>query len=54
MAIGLGFLRAVNAIESDLDLFVGIVQNGDGIAVGDVDDLCVEVSVGERGNKNQQ
>jgi hypothetical protein len=35
---------AVNAIETNLNLFVGVIQNRDGIAVGDVNDFGVEVS----------
>ena len=41
--IGLSLFRAINAIETDFDVFVGIIQNRDGIAVGNVDDFGVEV-----------
>jgi hypothetical protein len=40
---GLGFFGTVNAIETDFDLFVGIVQNCDGIAISNMNDLGVEV-----------
>jgi len=32
----LSFLRTVNAIQTNLDLFVGFIQNGDDITVGDL------------------
>ncbi len=44
VAIGLGLFGTINAVESDLDLFIGIIQNRDGIAIGNVNDFGVEVS----------
>jgi len=53
VAIGLGFLWTINAIETDLDLFIGIIQNRDGIAVGNVNDFGLEVGgEGYAGEKN--
>jgi len=41
--IGLRFLRAVNAIEANLDFLLGGIQNGDGIPIGYVNDFALEV-----------
>jgi hypothetical protein len=44
LPIGLGLLGTVNAIEANLDVFVGVIQNRDGISIGYVNDFGVEVS----------
>ena len=41
--IGLDLFGAVNAIEADFDLFVGSIQDGDGITIGYVNDFGLEV-----------
>ena len=41
--IRFGLLGTVDAIETDLDLFVGFIQNADDIAIGDVDDFSLKV-----------
>jgi len=48
--IGLGLFGAVYAIEPDLDLFVSLIQDRDGIAIGDVNDFGVEVRSGDVGS----
>jgi hypothetical protein len=48
LAVGLTFLRAVDATEADT-LRVGVVQNLDGVAVEDGNDGAGEVSGRRRG-----
>ncbi len=43
LPIGLSLFWTVNAIESNLDFFIGVIQNGDGITIGNVNDFGVEV-----------
>lgn len=41
--IGLGFFGTVNAVQANLDLFLGVIQNGDGVAIGNVNDFGLVV-----------
>lgn len=54
LAVSLPLLWRVKVVEPNLDGFVLVIQEGNGVAIGDIDHFAREVSKGNGGEQTEQ